>query len=380
MSPRRTLPFPRVRLLARCALASVALLVAARTARAQQPPDTTLVHETIAEGVYLFRAPSDLDLWTATNVVVVVNDDDVTVFDSNSRARTARMVIDEIRRLTPRPVRILVNSHWHLDHWSGNDEYARAFPGLRIISTTRTRDYMKRMTGTFYAFGLRNSVTRSRASLDSAVRSGRQADGTPLTPAARAKREQDIRDTESFAAEVESVPRVLPNVTYVDSMTFWSGTREFRLISVTGDATASTVLYLPRERILAMGDALVRPERGEGPPPWTTNSYAITPWRDDLRTLSRLDARIIVPGQGAAMFDKSYLDLTVELYSAVLDQVHAALERGRNTLATVSAAVNVDDIGRRYSPGASAPPPEFNQLVSALVRKALQEALDGVTR
>jgi phosphatidylserine decarboxylase len=32
----------------------------------------------------------------ATNVVVIVNDQDVTVFDSNTRARTARMVIAKI--------------------------------------------------------------------------------------------------------------------------------------------------------------------------------------------------------------------------------------------------------------------------------------------
>src|SRR6185503_5411091 len=110
--------------------------------------------EMLAEGIYLFRAPSDLDKWTATNVVVIVNDNDVTVFDSNSRLGTARAIIAEIKKITPKPVRTLINSHWHLDHWSGNDEYVKAFPGIQIVATTETRDYMKHMPGKFYSYGL----------------------------------------------------------------------------------------------------------------------------------------------------------------------------------------------------------------------------------
>ena len=54
------------------------LIVAARPVAAE-PPDTSLTKEVLGEGIYLFRAPSALDLWTATNVVVIVNDQDVTV-------------------------------------------------------------------------------------------------------------------------------------------------------------------------------------------------------------------------------------------------------------------------------------------------------------
>ncbi len=109
-----------------------------------------LIKEDLGDGIFVFRAPSDLEYWTATNSVVIVNDDDVTVFDSPTRAVTARAVIAEVRKLTPKPVRVLINSHWHQDHWSGNDEYARAFPGLRIIATAQTRAYMSRMGPGFF--------------------------------------------------------------------------------------------------------------------------------------------------------------------------------------------------------------------------------------
>jgi cyclase len=358
----------------------VTLLGAARDALAETPPDTSLTKEVLGEGIYLFRAPSTLDLWTATNVVVIVNDQDVTVFDSNTRPRTARMVIAEIRKITPKPVRTLINSHWHQDHWSGNDEYAKAFPGVQIVATTKTRDYMKRMGSKFFASGLSASADRSRAALDSAIRTGKQSDGSPLTAEARRTREKDIAETAAFAAEVAAIPRVMPTIAYNDSLVLWSGRREFRLVSVTGDATGSTVLYLPGEKILVMGDALVTQEEGDGPPPWTTNSYAISAWLNSLRGVERLDATIVVPGQGPAFHDKAYLKLTGDLFESIIAQVHAALERGVVSLAEVQTAVNVDSIGRRYAPNAAQPDPRFRTLVAALVRKVHQESLDGVVK
>src|SRR5688500_18374931 len=145
------------------------LLAPFGTARGETPADTTLIKETLADGGYLFRAPSALDVWTATNVVVIVNDQDVTVFDSNTRPKTARMVIAEIRKITPKLVRTLINSHWHQDHWSGNDEYVKAYPGLQIIATTETRGYMKRMGSKFFEDGLNAPVGAASSTLETVV-------------------------------------------------------------------------------------------------------------------------------------------------------------------------------------------------------------------
>jgi glyoxylase-like metal-dependent hydrolase (beta-lactamase superfamily II) len=357
-------------------LTAVTSLAPLSTGCAQAP---ALTRETLGDGIYLFRAPSTLDLWTATNVVVVINERDVTVFDSFTRAATARMVIAEIRKLTDKPVRTLINSHWHQDHWSGNNEFVKAFPGLQIIATTESRDYMKRMPGGFFAAGLARSVATSRAALDSAIRTGTEADGTPLTAAERQAREKDIEETASFEQEVRDLPRVLPNFAFRDTMVFWSGSREFRLFSATGDATASAVLYLPAEKLLVTGDVLVAQESGEGPPPWTTNSFAITPWLHSLRGMEALDVTTIVPGQGVAFRDKTYLRLTIEVFAAIIGQVHAALERGVVGIDAVQAVVNVDAIGLRYRPNQPLAP-SFKSWVEAVVRKVYQEALDGVAR
>jgi glyoxylase-like metal-dependent hydrolase (beta-lactamase superfamily II) len=328
----------------------------------------------------MFRVPVELDKWTATNVVVIVNDADVTVFDSNTRPSTARRIIAEIRRITPRPVRTLINSHWHMDHWSGNDEYVKAWPGLQIVATVETRDYMKRMGSHFFAHGLETGMLRERASLDSAIRTGKRSDGTALTAEGRRAIEADLEDTRKFAAEVAAIPRVLPTIAFRDSLVLWSGTREFQLVSLTGDATGSTVLFLPREKLLVTGDVLVARANGMGPPPWTTNSFAITPWYHSLRRMQAMGASVIVPGQGHAFRDGNYLATTADLFGAVLDQAHAALEGGAVTTAQVQAKVNVDAIGRRYPLGPAGLDGDFRAWVNTLVRKVVLESYDGVAR
>jgi glyoxylase-like metal-dependent hydrolase (beta-lactamase superfamily II) len=365
----RSLVYAGALLLATSALADP---LETSVARAQ----AMLIHEDLGGGVHVFRAPGDLDYWTSTNSVVVIDDEDVVVFDSPTRAVTAKAVIAEIRKLTPKPVRVLVNSHWHQDHWSGNDEYVKAYPGLRIVASEETRDYMKRMPAAYFLNGLETAQKTRRAELATAIQTGKLPDGSPLTPEARAKKEEYLGQREQFMNEVAALPRVLPNVVYRDTMTFWSGRREFRLMSVTGDATGSTVMFLPAEKILATGDVLPSPEDGKGPPPWTTNSYSVTPWLETLRRLDALEPAAIVPGQGPAMRDRTYLERTIQLFAAVIDQVHAALERGVVGVEAVQKSVNVDRIADAYAPDA-AKSEEFHHWLQYFSKKAMQEALDG---
>ncbi len=336
-----------------------------------------LLKEDLGSGVFVFRAPSDLDYWTSTNSVVIVNDDDVTVFDSCTRAVTARAVIAEIRKLTPRPVRVLINSHWHQDHWSGNAEYEKAFPGLRIIASAETRVYMSRMRPRFFVDEMEQfGLEQKRSEMAALIKTGKLPNGSTPTAEVRARKERSLAMAEQFAAEIEALPRVLPNETYRGELTLWSGRRELRLMSLAGDASASTVLYLPASRVLIAGDVLASPEDGKGPLPWGTTSSAVTPWLESLRRLDSLDVSAIVPGQGPTMRDKVYLRRTIALFASIIDQVDAALERGIVKLSQVRAAVNVDRIGAEYAPGAPLPD-DFHDVVGILVRKAMQEALDG---
>ena len=240
----------------------------------------------LAPGVHLLRTP--FDGYVFGNSVAIVNDQGVVVFDSNTRPSTARSVLAEIRRITPKPVRTVINSHWHPDHWTGNEVYAQAFPGLRVVATATTRDIMKHVAPAWPAvFAAR--LNRQRAALDTAVRTGKQADGSPLTADARREAEAEITHFAEFSAEMSRVKRVLPNTVYGDSLTLFEGGREIRLVSLSGDAEASTVVYLPKERVLLTGDLLVHPIQ------WDPNSYRIAPWLASLRAIRALDPAVVVP-------------------------------------------------------------------------------------
>ena len=112
--------------------------------------------------------------------------------------------------------------------------------------------------------------------------------------------------------------------------------------------------------------------------PWTTNSYKIAPWLVSLRQLEALDITLIVPGQGAPLYDKTFLRNTVALYDAIVTQVRTALERGAYRLDQVQSAMNLADIRPRFTGNDPALNARFDAVTAGLIRKAYQEARDGL--
>ncbi len=70
----------------------------------------------------------------------------VLVFDTNGTPAAAEAVLSEIRKLTEQPVKYVVNSHWHWDHWYGAEVYRKAeaiaaiAPSLRELRSRITSD------------------------------------------------------------------------------------------------------------------------------------------------------------------------------------------------------------------------------------------------
>ena len=75
----------------------------------------------LADGVFRRRYES-LDL----NIGVVISDDGVLVVDTRASHREADELRDELRMLTPLPVRWVVDTHWHWDHTFGNARFPEA--------------------------------------------------------------------------------------------------------------------------------------------------------------------------------------------------------------------------------------------------------------
>lgn len=74
----------------------------------------------IAEDVYLFITN---EAGISSNAMAVVNKDDVLLVDSHNDPRSARQLVEAIKTVTPKPVRYVVNTHFHFDHVGGNEVF-----------------------------------------------------------------------------------------------------------------------------------------------------------------------------------------------------------------------------------------------------------------
>src|SRR5579863_5406291 len=276
----------------------------------------------IAEGIYQFMTAPDGYVPNG-NSVVIVNENDVLVFDTFTRPSTARTVLAEIRKITDKPVRYVVNSHHHPDHWSGNEVYAHAFPNLEIIATEESRELMLNIAKAWPPLWKAN-LARDQADLDKEISTGKESDGTQLTDEDRHRDEEDVRLERDFLAEGVNVQRTYPTLTYGDTLTLYHGGREFRFMSVVGDADGTTVLYLPKEKILVTGDVVSYPIPYFTPP--------LSQHAKSLRKLAQIDADVIIPGHGPAWHDKNFLNLEADLFESIVNQVVKAEQQGLVTV------------------------------------------------
>src|SRR5213079_3102469 len=107
-------------------LSVLAFAAGAAATLAQTPyPITTgkaYKFETVAPGV--FYASATGSMVTGSNNVAIVGDRDVLVVDTGTSPAAARAFIEDLKLVTTKPIRYVVNTHFHYDHTDGNQVYA----------------------------------------------------------------------------------------------------------------------------------------------------------------------------------------------------------------------------------------------------------------
>ncbi len=188
----------------------------------------------------------------AANAGFVVGRDGILVVDTLISAKEARRFIGDIRKVSDKPIRYVVDTHYHLDHAFGNSEFARL--GATIISQENDR---------------KNLAARGEASL-------RNAGNYGLT-------EKDMAGTVI----------TLPTLTFTDRLTIDLGGETVELIYVAPSHTeGSALVYLPARKILFTGDVLFtdfHPFMADGD---------IAGWVKTLDFILALDVTTIIPGHG----------------------------------------------------------------------------------
>jgi cyclase len=283
------------------------LFVAASAATAHTHPAPTKTE--VADGVFLFQTPPYGDVGLDGNSVVIIGTTGVLVFDTNGTPAAASAVLAEIRRMTDRPVRYLVNSHWHWDHWYGTEVYRQAFPGVQVVAQSRTRGMMSGPALEFNRPGIEQQ-------LPGYVKMLEQKAATDVAVRAR------LETARFFLEQKRQVQHVVPDVTFERRFEIDLGGRRVQVRhhdrAVTpGDA----FLYLPDQGILVTGDLLVNPM------PFALSSYP-TGWLATLEQLDAMDAKVIVPGHGEPLRDESLLHATRDVFRELLARGREARTKG----------------------------------------------------
>jgi len=312
---------PRKAALCAALLATLVLPASARDYAAK------LTVQKVADGIYLFSSSRHGDVGFVGNSVAILSDEGVLVFDAGCVPSDSGAVLAQIRNLTDKPVRYLVNSHWHWDHWQGNQTYKAAFPALEIISQENTRILMRDVSVPRTENDLK-ALPGYVASLEKDL-SSKKAAHAP---------EDELRDLEqllqadkNFLAQKLSVQFTYPNFTYAESATIWLGTREIRLFHAQAITSGDTYAYLPKEKILITGDILVRPI------PFAVGGTFPADWIATLQKLIALDPKVVIPGHGATEGAKQALEQNLQLFQRVVQQVRDAKAKGLSEEQAVEA-------------------------------------------
>lgn len=304
-------------------LAVCLALIAATAALGQDAGDVTSSYETVkvADGIWAFLSPEAKSGLVSGNSIVIAGDDGVLVVDTGMIPSLTRRMIAEIRQKTDKPVRYVVNTHWHWDHNFGNFVYREEFPNVTIISTPFTRtsmaDFNAKVLDTY-----RQKGTAYGEKLHKMLAEHKNADGSAMTPEQVEMNEALSHDLDRAMPEIQKGRIELPNQTFTDSLTLFLGKREVDIRFVGRANTAGdAVVYVPDAKALMTGDLLV------GPIPFGTGSY-VSEWIASMKKLDAMDTAVIVPGHGPVEHDKTHLHAMTALLESIDTQVRQAVQAG----------------------------------------------------
>ena len=284
----------------------------------------------VADGVYLFVTAPYGAVGLDGNAIVVTSNEGVLVFDSNGTPSAAAAVLTSIRALTTQPVKYVVHSHWHWDHWYGAQVYKQSFPNVKVISHEKSREMMAGPAIAFNQPGLDSQLPGYVATLEKRIKAGRAA----KPPASDlATLQQSLADARFFLDQKRSVKPVLADQTFKDRLDLNLGGREIQILHAGRAVTpGDAFMYLPKERVVVTGDLLVNPIS------FALSSYP-SEWLKALEAIDALDSAVIVPGHGEPLRDKTLLHATMDVFRTLLKEGKAARERGLDVDHAVDAVM-----------------------------------------
>jgi glyoxylase-like metal-dependent hydrolase (beta-lactamase superfamily II) len=203
----------------------------------------------IGKGLYGFTAEGD------PNSGIIVGDDGVMVIDAQATPVMAQEVIARVAKVTDKPIKYVLLTHYHAVRVLGASAYANA----EIIASDAAREMI---------------VERGRQDMDSEIG----------------------RFPRLFRA-VESIPGLTwPTLTFQRRISVWLGQREVRIMHIGRGHTAGDVIaWVPDANVVFSGDLV------EYHSACYCGDAHLSDWPKTLDRLAAFKAAALVPGRGAAL-------------------------------------------------------------------------------
>lgn len=230
----------------------------------------------IKDGIYVQSARE-----VNSTVGIVLTQEGVVLIDTGQTLVDSRQVLDAVRKLTPLPIRFVINTEVHPDHTSGNYVFS---PPAVVINHAGATDAMRK-----------------------ADNPNRFANAAP-----------EIR------AAAEGYRLVTPQIEYHDKMTLRVGERTFELLRLkNAHSEADTAVWLPAERVLFAASVAI-PSSLNNVRPFVTIADMLAA----TRMLRSLNPEVVVPGHGSFGTTKIF-DESERYYTLLVERVGAMVKQGK---------------------------------------------------
>jgi glyoxylase-like metal-dependent hydrolase (beta-lactamase superfamily II) len=311
----------------------------------------------VKEGIY--HAVGTGALSVVGNSSIIVNDDDVIVVDDHVSPAAAWVLLEELKEITNKPVRYVINTHFHYDHAHGNQVFGRS---VDIIGHEFTRQML--LGNKSLAMPLYRDYI---AGLPRQIEGLKQRVAAESDPTRKATLQSQLEAAENNAASQAELRPTPPNVTLRTEMTLYRGDREIQIRFLgRGHTAGDVVVYLPQEKVVMTGDFLTAALSN------MSDAY-VNEWVTSLDALKKLDFDTVMPGHGDAFTDKAKIDY----FQAYLRDVWSEITRLKQQGVSAEEAAKRADLTKHkeHFPGIQGPgvPPiaaaRIYELLDASVRR-----------
>src|SRR6266508_692507 len=275
----------------------------------------------VADGIYYATSSGTMSVGSNSPIILTANE--ALIVDSSITPASGRALAQDLKAITDKPIRYVVDSHYHYDHSFGNQVFDR---DAQVIGHQNT---LVRMPGSMEQFTYLNSVRP----IPERVASLKERIAKESDPEQRATLERQVASSLAYLEQVKEIRVTVPNLTFSDGITITRGGRDMQIKYLgRGHTDTDVVVFLPKERIVATGDLM------ESIISYMGDSYP-EDWIATLERLKALDFDTVMPGHGVVFTGKNKITAFQQYLRDVIAQVSACRKQG---LSAEDAAARVD--------------------------------------